>query len=442
MLSPVPHVDDRNCKKFGRVYGIYEGTTPVLVVHDVAVLQQIFQQQFSSFSDRLRDDDEAFDESTAKNHVYANGEDGRHFRQTVARSSANVWLAEMCDRIHVAPLLDKISKSGGKDIRIFDFLAEYLFTATSLSMFGIDMSTNRQFADLMHEMEKLGPAGSPATKLPYSHNWFASRLPFFLSRAIGFISDTSPGMQFFSNLLTGMLHERSSDAISIELRDVTQAFADSVKTSRLSSDQAISACSVIMSLAADGHQELMACMLYELAKNQDQQDLLLQEIERHSDPLTFESMHQMKYMSAMILEILRLYPLEFRVNRHVSAREGVTINGTDIHLPHGTKVDVPVYSLARDPEYWENPETFDPRRFLKENKDNLVPCAYMPFGAGPRICPGIRMTQYLVKRMMIPILKQYRIIDAKPAVTPLARNSVDISCIAKQMTVSFIDRKV
>ena len=47
-----------------------------------------------------------------------------------------------------------------------------------------------------------------------------------------------------------------------------------------------------------------------------------------------------------------------------------------------------MYALHRDPKYYENPNKFDPERFSDENKHKIDPCAYIPFGTGPRNCIG------------------------------------------------------
>ena len=77
-------------------------------------------------------------------------------------------------------------------------------------------------------------------------------------------------------------------------------------------------------------------------------------------------------------------------------------------MPYGSAIHVPTYALSRDPEYWgANADSFDLTRFLPENKDKLVPGAYMSFGGGPRICPGIRMSQFMLKRMIAPVLQRF-----------------------------------
>ena len=47
------------------------------------------------------------------------------------------------------------------------------------------------------------------------------------------------------------------------------------------------------------------------------------------------------------------------------------IPDTDIIIPVGTDVVIPIFSLHRDPEYWENPDEFNPERFSAENKAKI-----------------------------------------------------------------------
>lgn len=66
----------------------------------------------------------------------------------------------------------------------------------------------------------------------------------------------------------------------------------------------------------------------------------------------------------------------------------VTIFSFDSQVRAGEGVIIPVYSLHRDPEFYPNPLKFDPERFSEENKHNIQPFSYLPFGAGPRNCIG------------------------------------------------------
>lgn len=57
-------------------------------------------------------------------------------------------------------------------------------------------------------------------------------------------------------------------------------------------------------------------------------------------------------------------------------------------LEKGSIVFIPVYGLHYDPDYFPDPYKFDPERFSEENKNNIKPNTYMPFGEGPRKCIG------------------------------------------------------
>lgn len=61
----------------------------------------------------------------------------------------------------------------------------------------------------------------------------------------------------------------------------------------------------------------------------------------------------------------------------------------DYTIPDGSLIVIPMVQVHKLPEYWENPDTFNPERFLSKEQKNLPPCVYMPFGYGRRNCIGI-----------------------------------------------------
>lgn len=64
------------------------------------------------------------------------------------------------------------------------------------------------------------------------------------------------------------------------------------------------------------------------------------------------------------------------------------IPNTDIIIEKGCKVTIPHYAIHHDSQYYPDPFTFDPDRFLEENVKSRPAYTYMPFGDGPRICIG------------------------------------------------------
>lgn len=93
----------------------------------------------------------------------------------------------------------------------------------------------------------------------------------------------------------------------------------------------------------------------------------------------------MKLMERCIKECLRLYPSVPGIQR--MAEESFT-TPTGYYIPKETNIIIHIFSLHRSDKIWENPEKFDPDRFLPENTAKRHPFSFIPFSAGPRNCIG------------------------------------------------------
>lgn len=68
--------------------------------------------------------------------------------------------------------------------------------------------------------------------------------------------------------------------------------------------------------------------------------------------------------------------------------ETCVLSGTDLTLVKGSRISIAVSGVHHDPAFYPDPEKFDPERFADDNKETRHPYAYLPFGAGPRMCIG------------------------------------------------------
>ncbi|CAO2840527.1 unnamed protein product [Amaranthus hypochondriacus] len=100
-----------------------------------------------------------------------------------------------------------------------------------------------------------------------------------------------------------------------------------------------------------------------------------------------DDLEQMKYLKAVIKETLRLHPpIPLLVPRR--SQKDIKING--YHIPAGVSVITNAWAIHRDPASWDEPERFNPERFLNSQTDfRGQDFELIPFGAGRRICPGI-----------------------------------------------------
>lgn len=127
------------------------------------------------------------------------------------------------------------------------------------------------------------------------------------------------------------------------------------------------------------------------------------EIESQTED-TVEKLQKMTYINAVLNESMRLYPPAWITDRQNV--EDDTIG--NYHLKKGTLIGISFYELHRNPKYWQNPEEFNPERFLGEQKKQSMQYFY-PFGAGPRMCIGAGFAIYEMCLAISHIVKKYKI---------------------------------
>ncbi|XP_022828928.1 cytochrome P450 4g15-like [Spodoptera litura] len=134
----------------------------------------------------------------------------------------------------------------------------------------------------------------------------------------------------------------------------------------------------------------------------------LYEIFGDSDrPSTFADTLQMKYLERVILESLRMYPPVPIIARKLN--RDVKIATNNYVLPAGTTVVVGTLKIHRNPQYYKDPNTFNPDNFLPENTSNRHYYSYIPFSAGPRSCVGRKYALLKLKILLSTILRNYKV---------------------------------
>ncbi|WP_438382728.1 cytochrome P450 [Asaia sp. BMEF1] len=125
---------------------------------------------------------------------------------------------------------------------------------------------------------------------------------------------------------------------------------------------------------------------------------ILREVEREIDTIlmgdgpTMEQLDRLDLTRNVLRESMRLTPPAPIIIREVT--EAFSLEG--VRLEKGTRLVVPIYALHRHRSLWEAPEIFDPTRFVAQagqSRPQDDRYAYMPFGAGPRICIGARFAE-------------------------------------------------
>lgn len=84
------------------------------------------------------------------------------------------------------------------------------------------------------------------------------------------------------------------------------------------------------------------------------------------------------------------------------------VPNTDLIIPSGTTVIIPIYAIHRDADIYPQPLNFEPTRFQKDKLKNCHPMAFMPFGGGPRQCIGDRFGMMQARVALVVLLSNFR----------------------------------
>ena len=149
----------------------------------------------------------------------------------------------------------------------------------------------------------------------------------------------------------------------------------------------------IVTFIVAGHETVASALTWAwqlLAANPDAAAALRAEVDSvcpHGSP-AFADLPRLPYAAAVMDEVLRLYPPAWLVTRR--AREADRLG--DVPIAEGALVIISPWLVHRDAQAWADPERFDPTRFLDAHgcrrRDVATMTAYLPFGAGPRLCIG------------------------------------------------------
>ncbi|XP_067685428.1 cytochrome P450 4F6-like [Haliotis asinina] len=131
---------------------------------------------------------------------------------------------------------------------------------------------------------------------------------------------------------------------------------------------------------------------------------------RESSHITWDDITKMEYLSRCLKEGMRFHSPVPSIGRKLE-------NPMDIDgkvFPAGTLISLGIWNVHHNPEVWENPEVYDPDRFLPENIQKKDHYAYIPFSAGPRNCIGQHFAMNEEKIMLARILHRYTLeVDTK-----------------------------
>ncbi len=118
---------------------------------------------------------------------------------------------------------------------------------------------------------------------------------------------------------------------------------------------------------------------------------------------SFEDLRKLTYTMQVIQESMRLYPPGFAIGRQPIAEDEIL----GVKIPKNAIMFISIAAMHRDPRYWERPKDFYPEHFSPEQEKERPRLAYMPFGAGPRMCIGNHFALMEMQLLLALLVRQF-----------------------------------
>lgn len=378
-----------------KVVGVYRMTTPCLLLRDLDVIKHVMIKDFDSFADRGV---EFSKEGLGANLFHADGELWRSLRNKFTpiftTSKLKNMLHLMTDRGD--KFVQYIESLLNTELETHELIQQYTMATIAACAFGLDFEKMEDKLPVFKKVDKLIFTSKFTIELDMMFPGILKK--FNTSLFPNFLTD------FFYNMVKQIIEERNNVPsnrndfmdLLLQLKNKRQVegFKKNEEEERQTveiTDELITAQAFVFYAAGyETSATTMTFLLYELGLNPEVQDKLITEIDeviaKHNGQITYDCLTDMVYLDKVFKETLRKYSIVEPLQRN--ALHDYKIPGTNVIVKKGQTVLISPRGLHYDPSLYPEPDKFDPERFSVENSAYRHPCAYIPFGTGPRNCIG------------------------------------------------------
>ncbi|XP_066901397.1 cytochrome P450 6k1 [Halyomorpha halys] len=410
-------------------FGYYEMRRPLIVARDPEVLKIVLTKEFSHFRDRMPREMPKTDPLIHYQLFTLRGDRWRALRTkltptfTSGRMKAMFPLFVDCSQA----LSTLLWSQEGSAIDVKDVVGRFTADVISCCAFGLQTNT---VAEPDH------PLRIATTEFCNFGNSLRLRIKFIVSMVVPFLLPLS---RFTSKWIEDYIMQLISDTVEYrEKNHVTRNdFLDllihlknkgslheegkeKVKEEfEMSLEVMAAQCFLFFIAGYETSSSVQTFCLYELALHQDIQEKLreeIQEVIKKHGGVTYQAVNEMKYLDMVVSEGMRKYPTLPQLVRTCVEPLSMPDGG---RIEKGDQIVIPVWSLHHDPQYFPNPENFDPERFSPDNEGNIKPYTYLPFGEGPRMCIGNRFGLLQTKVGLITVIRNFQVIPSEKTSIPL-----------------------
>lgn len=400
-------------KEYGKYFGYYYGKQPIIVCSDLDTIRHVLIKESTCFIDRPQGSISV--EPYASSLVLLRGEEWKRVRNAITPSfsaakmrlmtpimlsSVDVFLGILKEKARTGESFDIGYCVQGLTLEVICKCALAMDVDCQLS----ETKLRSQIREFFENIEK------DFVSLSWSFP-----LLNFIFRGLYYMFGVAGVMKQVTDNLEQVIARRRSGGTAYK-PDLLQLMLDAQGSSDghgVTDQHVVSNAFIALIAGYETTAVSLAFISHVLATRPEVQERIIEEA-RHLFPekmannekLSYEDLHSLKYLSCVVKETLRLYPpVVLFLSRYCN--RSCVING--YVFPAGCFVMIPVYQIHHDPTIWEDPEEFRPERFSGADERAISPVQYMPFGAGPRMCIGMRFAMLEIRMAVIEMLRLVRI---------------------------------
>lgn len=291
-----------------------------------------------------------------------------------------------------------------KEVALFPIMNQLAFNVVAKSLFHISATEEKlnRIKVIINEVQEFL---IKEIRLPYKAFWFKISGQVKKHQKLALETDSILKEIVDERLKSNKKH---NDLLDMLLKTRYEATGEGMSTQQLIDE--------IKILFIAGHETTANALTFTLrllASHPEIQQKIFEELTSIASETedVVEQLQKMVYTNGVINESMRLYPPAW-----ITDRENVEDDSLlGFNIKKGTLIGLSFYEIHRNPKYWENPEVFNPERFLGEQKKQSMQYFY-PFGAGPRMCIGVGFAIYEMGLTLSYLVKKYKISTQNTAI--------------------------
>ncbi|BFY97910.1 hypothetical protein BsWGS_00950 [Bradybaena similaris] len=423
---------------YGETFGYYEGPTPVLVTSDVHVLQEVFIKQFNKFHARKLWPVQVDPDKDEDVHMFfARGRRWKRLRLVVNPAFSAAKIRKMAPTVNecINHLLDVIrdaaNEAKDRTIELMELFRRLTLDTILRCEVGLDQNSVKNPEDpfLTHCKGVI----DDTTKMPWLYLlgfifpdlhcvWIAIYKllhyikfnPVFwlearMRQVVVMRRNTTQerGVDLMQQMLDAQFPADS--VLQLEHEELKLGPSHTRTLRSMTNEEIVSHALLFLLAGYETTSTTLSYIFFELSQNAQVQQRLRHEVmtvlPRGYHTIHYDDLKKLTYLDYVIWETLRKYPLASTVTAR-KCMQDCQVGG--LRIPAGMLVHANLWDVHFQPKHWgHDPHKFDPLRFMPERRRTRHPCAWMPFGSGPRSCAGLRFALLQLKMVVAKVLRDF-----------------------------------